>query len=90
MSDPAFIVLCKEIDDVDIGVGVELRYYGSCPQSYLKPLAEAALSEGFDLMFEFDSPPDMEAVQSRAMVGQVSSMKSMVRLWVLNQEKIDA
>lgn len=83
----AFIVLAKEVQTPK-GLGIELRYMGAIEGAHLQPLAELALEEGFDMMYEFDSKPDIAEVGRLAPIGKVSGMSSMVRLWVLREDKL--
>lgn len=53
------------------------------PETHLATMAVVAKEDGCDLMFEFDSQPDMAELARLAPEGKVSSMSNMVRLWVL-------
>ena len=83
-SDPAYIILSKVVGDNE---GLALHYFGQCPQKLLKPMVGVAREEGFDLMFEFNEAPDFDRISELAPQGAISSMDSMVQLWVLNAEK---
>ncbi len=82
----AFIVLAKEAV-VPMGVVIELRDMGAIRYD-LSVLAQVAQKEGFDMMYEFDSSPDMAEVGRLAPLGKVSGMSSMSRLWVLREDKL--
>jgi len=75
----AVVVLAKYID----GVGIEIRSPLVIPETHLKPMAEVAKKDGYDLMYEFSSQPDLKMLARLAPEGKVSSMANMVRLWVL-------
>lgn len=89
-SDPAYVILCREVP-VSPGVSAyELKSLGQVPQAVLKHMANAGRSEGFQLMFEFGSEPDMEEVQAACESGAgISSMPGMVQLWVLTPEDLE-
>jgi hypothetical protein len=77
----AHVVLAREFDNGQL----ELRDIGVVEDAHLKPMSEVALKQGFDLMFEFDSQPDMVEVVRRAeaMDDGISKMDNMARLWLL-------
>ena len=82
----AFIVLAKEVV-VPMGVAIELRDMGAIRYD-LNVLAQVAQKEGFDMMYEFNSKPDIADVGRLAPLGKVSGMSSMSRLWVLREDKL--
>ena len=55
----AFIVLAKEVV-VPMGVAIELRDMGAIRYD-LSVLAQVAKEQGFDMMYEFNSKPDISA-----------------------------
>jgi hypothetical protein len=77
----AHVVLAREFDNGTL----ELRDIGFVEDDHLKPMAEVAQKQGFDLMFEFSAAPDMTEVvrRSEAVDTGVSEMPDMERLWVL-------
>jgi hypothetical protein len=77
----AHVVLAREFDNGQL----ELRDIGFVEDAHLGPMSEVALKQGFDLMFEFGSAPDMVDVVRHAEAEDkgVSSMPDMARLWVL-------
>jgi hypothetical protein len=77
----AHVVIAREFDNGQL----ELRDIGVVEDAHLKAMSEVALKQGFDLMFEFDSQPDMVEVVRRAeaMDDGISKMDNMARLWVL-------
>lgn len=83
----AFIVLAREVQTPH-GVAIELKDLGAMDPNHLQPLAQVAQKEGFDMMYEFDSAPDMAEVGRLAPIGKVSGMSSMSRLWVLREDKL--
>jgi hypothetical protein len=79
-----FVVVAKEHD----GGALELRYIGEWPLNSLPDLAQACLSDGFDLMYEFDAKPLMEELGERFKSGEcVWTHPNMQRFWVLNKEE---
>ncbi len=85
-----YIILEKEVPGGsapdDVGADVALKDIGEVPENQLLAAAECARDEGFCLMFEFDEKPDLLEVARLAKHGSVSSMTSMVRLWILDEE----
>lgn len=82
----AFIVLAKEVV-VPMGVAIELRDMGAIRYD-LSVLAQVAKEQGFDMMYEFNSKPDIDEVGRLAPEGKVSGMVNMRLLWVLREDKI--
>ena len=75
-----FMLLAKVIDGA-----VFLRGLKGIDPAHLSQLAEVAADEGFHLMFECDSPPDMAEVARRVPEGTVSGMDCVRRLWDLRK-----
>jgi len=70
-----------------MGGRLEIRSIGEVRQEHLPWAAQVAWDEGFDLMFEFEEKPDMVEIGKRVEAGNaISSMVSVVRLWVLASE----
>ena len=65
---------------------IELREFRDVPVDNLKAMARAAQKLGFELMFEFKSEPNMDEVRRLAPLGELASMDSMTRLWVLSEK----
>ena len=82
-----FIVLAREVQVAE-GMAIELKDLGAMEPNHLQPLARLAKEQGFDMMYEFNSKPDMAEVGRLAPLGKVSGMSSMSRLWVLREDKI--
>jgi hypothetical protein len=77
----AHVVLAREFDNGQL----ELRNIGFVEDGNLKPMSQVALKQGFDLMFEFSSEPDMVDVvrHAESLDEGISSMPDMARLWLL-------
>lgn len=76
-----FVVLAKAVHRG----AIELRDAIDVEPAHMKAMAEVALTEGFELMWEFSEKPDMAEVVRLARDSKVSGMKTMVRLWVLKE-----
>ena len=83
----AFIVLAREVQTPK-GAAIELKDMGAIEREHLQPLAEVALEQGFDMMYEFSSKPDIAEVGRLAPNSEVSGMTNMTRLWVLGEDKL--
>jgi len=80
----AHVILMEEIEE-----GASLKYL-EVDDNHLMLTAQLAKDQGFDLMFEFDSQPDMEdAIRRLGKIDDgISKMPNMVKLWVLDETRI--
>lgn len=68
---------------------IELREVGPVEEGQVGVAAQVAHEKGFHLLWEFSEKPDMREVMRRvdSSTGGVSRMETMLRVWVLCDEK---